>query len=88
MQNDTELESAIIYTDYDAYEMIDDNQFEEVDPGATLEVQVAYVLEDTTSEVEVTFEEMIGSKTGKSPLTLLRSAGWNPPAPHSQRTHG
>lgn len=47
MQNDTELESAIIYTDYDAYEMIDDNQFEEVDPGATLEVQVAYVLEDT-----------------------------------------
>lgn len=72
MQNDTELESAIIYTDYDAYEMIDDNQFEEVDPGATLEVQVAYVLEDTTSEVEVTFEEMIGSKNGK--ITIDPSA--------------
>ena len=52
--------------------MIDDNQFEEVDPGTTLEVQVAYVLEDTTSEVEVTFEEMIGSKNGK--ITIDPSA--------------
>ena len=41
MQNGTELEVATVYTDYDTFTTVIENQFEEVAPGATLEVQTA-----------------------------------------------
>ena len=52
-----------------------DSQFSEVAPGETLEVQLAYVLADLTSEVELQWEELLGSKSGKltiDPTTLTR----------------
>ena len=75
MQNGTELEVATVYTDYDTFTTVIENQFEEVAPGATLEVRTAFVLKDTTSEVKATFEEVLGSKKGTitvDPATLSR----------------
>ncbi len=75
MQNGVQLESATIFTDLDAYETMFDDHMEEVAPGATLEIHTAFVLDDTTNPVDVTFEQLIGSKNGKitiDPSTLSR----------------
>ena len=74
-QNGTELESATIFLSEDSFDTVTDSQFTEVAPGETLEVQTAYVLADTTGEVEVASEELFGSKSGKftiDPATLSR----------------
>lgn len=55
-QNGIECEYAII-TDDDSYD--ESNQLKEIKAGATLEVEVAYVLNDTTSDVEVEIAELI-----------------------------
>ena len=65
MQNGVELEVASIITDYDTFENAIDNQFTDVAPGTTLEVRTAYVLNDESSTVEATFEQMFGKKNGK-----------------------
>ena len=73
MQNGAELAVATVFTDSDSY----DSQFADVAPGETLELRTAFVLADTTSKVEVTFEEAFGDKTGKitvDPSTLSREA--------------
>ena len=57
MQNGTELEVATVYTDYNTFTTVIENQFEEVAPGATLEVQTAFVLNNASGEIEATFEE-------------------------------
>ena len=64
MQNDTELETAVVYLNEETLEAVDDSQYQNVAPGATFEVQTAYELIDTAGEVEVTFEEMEGDKMG------------------------
>jgi len=72
MQNGVELEVASVFTGSD-YSSIIDNQFKDVEPGATLEVKTAYVLSDTTSEITATFEEIFGGKKGTitiDPTTL------------------
>lgn len=77
MQNDVELEVAYVITDNETYASATDNQFKDVAPGATLEVQTAFVLSDTTSTVEVTFEQIFGKKNGKitiDPSTLSRES--------------
>lgn len=82
-QNGEDLESAVVYTDYDALVTVMDSQFEEAAPGTTLEVQTAFVLRDATGEIKVTFAEMIGSKNGTitidpSTLSRVEAAGSNP----------
>ena len=75
MQNGVELEVATVFTDYDTFETVIDGQFTDVAPGTTLEVQTAFVLNDTTSEIKATFEELLGSKKGTitiDPTTLSR----------------
>ena len=75
MQNGVELEVATVFTDYDTFETVIEGQFADVAPGTTLEVQTAFVLNDTTSEIKVTFEELLGSKKGTitiDPTTLNR----------------
>ena len=75
MQNGVELEVATVFTDYDTFETVIDNQFTDVAPGTTLEVQTAFVLNDTTSEIKATFEELFGTKNGTitiDPSTLSR----------------
>ena len=75
MQNGVELEVATVFTDYDTFETVIEGQFADVAPGITLEVQTAFVLNDTTSEIKVTFEELLGSKKGTitiDPTTLNR----------------
>ena len=75
MQNGTELEVATIFQDYDSFETVVDSQFTDVAPGTTLEVRTAYLLQDTTSPVEATFEQFFGKKSGKitiDPTTLSR----------------
>ena len=75
MQNGAELEVATVFTDYDTFETVIDGQFTDVAPGTTLEVQTAFVLNDTTSEIKATFEELLGSKKGTitiDPTTLSR----------------
>ena len=72
MQNGVELEVATVFTGSD-YSTIIENQFKDVEPGATLEVKTAYVLSDTTSEISATFEEIFGGKKGTitiDPTTL------------------
>ena len=70
MQNDTELETAVVYLNEETLEAVDDSQYQNVDPGATFEVQTAYELIDTTGEVEVTFEEMEGDKNDSITIDL------------------
>ena len=65
MQNGTELEVATVYTDYDTFTTVIENQFEEVAPGATLEVQTAFVLNNASGEIEA----------APLPLTHPRSRG-------------
>lgn len=65
MQNGKELEFAAIFTDPDSFDTVTDSQLTEIEPGATLEIQTAFVLADTASEVEITFEEVLGTKTAK-----------------------
>ena len=75
MQNGVELETATVFTDYDTFETVIEGQFADVAPGATLEVRTAYLLQDTTSPVEATFEQFFGKKSGKvtiDPTTLSR----------------
>ena len=75
MQNGVELETATVFTDYDTFETVIEGQFTDVAPGATLEVRTAYLLQDTTSPVEATFEQFFGKKSGKvtiDPTTLSR----------------
>ena len=62
MQNGVELEVASVITDYETFDVVTNNQFKEIEPGATLEVQTAFVLADTTSTVKATFEQMLGKK--------------------------
>ena len=74
-QNGTELTGATIFLSEDSFDTVTDSQFSEVAAGETLEVQMAYVLADLTSEVELQWEELLGSKSGKltiDPSTLTR----------------
>ena len=80
MQNGVELAVATVYSNPDSYDAtVIEDQFVDVAPGATIEIRTAFVLADTTSKVEVTFEEAFGDKNGKitvDPSTLSReSAG-------------
>ena len=80
LQNGAELEVATVYTDYNTYASTADNQFEAVEPGATLEIQTAFVLNDATNKVEVSFEQIFGKKNGKitvepSELSRVEAAG-------------
>ena len=80
MQDGVELEVASVITDYETFETVVDNQFADVAPGETLEVQTAFVLENTTSEIKATFEELFGSKKGTitvDPSTLSRETSVN-----------
>ena len=80
VQNGIQLEMATIFTDYDAYETLLDDQLTQVAPGATLEVCTAFVLDNTTDPVEVTFAQMIGTKSKKITIdlsTLSRDEGSN-----------
>ena len=80
VQNGSELEVATVYTDYDTFTTVIENQFEEVAPGATLEVQTAFVLNNASGEITVTFEKLLGSKNGTitiDPSTLTRKTGAN-----------
>ena len=74
-QGGEELESTIIYTDYETLDALTDSKWDEVAPGATLEVHTAFLLKDTTSKVEIKYEQLFGSKSGKltiDPSTLSR----------------
>ena len=74
-QNGTELTGATIFLSEDSFDTVTDSQFSEVAPGETSEVQLAYVLTDLTSEVELQWEELLGTKSGKltiDPTTLTR----------------
>lgn len=79
-QNGAELEMATIFTSEDSFDTVTESQFSDVEPGATMEIQIAYVLTDTTSEVELIFEEILGNKSGKltiDPSTLSRETDGN-----------
>lgn len=54
-QNGIELETALIFDD--KYNYDSGNSMKEIKMGATLEVECAYVLEDTTSDVLIEVEE-------------------------------
>lgn len=80
IQNEESLDLATIYTNPETYDEVISNQFVDVAPGETLEVQTAFRLLDTTNPVEVTFEEFLGSKNGKitvDPSTLSRETPAN-----------
>lgn len=83
MQNGVELEAATVFTNYETFETVVENQFKEVAPGTTIEVKTAYVLSDTSSTVEATFEQLFGKKNGKitidtSTLSREEAAGIDP----------
>lgn len=78
LQNDTELETAVVYLNEETLEAVDDSQYQNVAPGATVEVQTAFELDDTTGEVEITFEEMDSDKNDSITIdlsTISRESG-------------
>lgn len=86
-QNDVSLEFATIYLDESSFETVCDSQFTEVQDGETIEVKTAFILADTTSMVEVSFEESFGDAAGKvitiDPSKLSRET---PKAPTTKTT--
>ncbi|MBP3696376.1 MAG: DUF5067 domain-containing protein [Clostridia bacterium] len=57
-QNGVGLERAYTLKDGDPYD--DGNQYKDIKTGATLDVEVPYVLNDTETDVEVEVEELFG----------------------------
>lgn len=55
LQNGNDLNSTTIYVSEESMETITKNEYEEIEPGATIEVVLAYELEDTSSPVTVNF---------------------------------
>ena len=70
MQNGSELEMTVAYLDEETWEATDVSQYTDVAPGSTIEIQTAFVLNDTTSEVEATFEEMDGDRNDSITIDL------------------
>lgn len=70
MYNGTELEMAVVYLNEETLESVDDSQYQDVAPGTTVEVQTAFELDNTTGEVEITFEEMDGDKNDSITIDL------------------
>lgn len=72
-QNGEELDIASIFTNEDTYETVTDGQFTEIQPGASTDVCLAFILRDKESKVEVELSQIIGKKVGKlsiDPTTL------------------
>ena len=67
-QKGADLETATVVADYATYDTVISGQMTEVEPGKTLEVQTAFVLNDVTTPVKVRFEEFIGKKYGEIPV--------------------
>ena len=89
-QNGTQLETATVMTG-DDYTTVADSQFTDVEPASTLEISTALVLLDTTSKVEVSFEELLGSKKASltiDPSTLSREEPTEPAAPSGTSSAG
>ena len=76
MQNEQDLEFTAVYISEDSDKMVSDSQMMDVAPGETIEIKTAFVLTDTTSEVEIRFEEIVGDKSASltiDPSTLKRN---------------
>lgn len=67
-QNDIGLNKAYVLKDGDPYS--EDNQSKEIRTGATLDVEVAYELNDTESDVEIEVEEFMGWSDDKVTKTF------------------
>ena len=67
-QNGVGLEQAFILKDGDPYD--DSNQYKEIKKGATLDVEIPYVLNDSESDVEVEVEEWISFSDDKVSRTF------------------
>lgn len=63
-QNGVELETATIFVSATSYDTIVDSQMTEIDPGKSLEVRSAFVLNDETP-VELRFSDLLDKHTGK-----------------------
>ena len=75
VQKDREMPYAAVYLNDETDEMVTDSQMVEVAPGETIEIKSAFVLSDTTSEVEVFYEEIEGDDKDSftvDPSTLSR----------------
>ena len=77
MQNEQDLEFTAVYISEDSDKMVSDSQMVDVAPGETIEIKTAFVLTDTTSEVEIRFEEIVGDKSASftvDPSTLKKES--------------
>lgn len=77
MQNEQDLEFTAVYISEDSDKMVSDSQMMDVAPGETIEIKTAFVLTDTTSEVEIRFEEIVGDKSASltiDPSTLKKES--------------
>lgn len=84
VQNKKDLEFAVVYVSEESDEMVSDSQMMDVAPGETIEIKTAFVLVDTTSEVEIVFEELYGDKNASltiDPSTLRRESGQSSSTP-------
>ena len=70
-QNGIGLEKAYMLADGDTYDSA--NQSKEIQPGASLDVEIAYVLNDSETDVEVEVEELISfdSKTISKTFSIV-----------------
>lgn len=76
-QDGEDLEIATVYTNPDTFDEVVSSQFVEVAPGDTVEIRTAFLLKDTAAEVEASFTQLLGSKSGKitiDPSTLSRES--------------
>lgn len=71
-QNETILEEVFVYKSEGIFESYTDSQFEEVKPGSSIDINISYALIDTTSKVNIKFEETKECKTATMEIDLTK----------------
>ena len=70
LQGEESLNSTTIYVSEESMDTITKNEYEEIEPGATIEVVLAYELENTTTPVKVNFEGFGDGASGSHDIDI------------------
>lgn len=73
-QDGKELPTAVVWTDIDTYAAIGDDNSLDIQPGKSTEIQVAYVLSDLTTPVEMEFEALLSDTKDSHTVDITKGA--------------